>query len=80
VDQVVTQTDGFTGADLKLLLSSANQQLLLTRNNGEVEGNELWVGAVPAYSQFLQALQEVKPSVSAQEISEYMEWFERNKM
>ena len=77
--RVVSATEGFTGADMQRLITLANKTLLSTL---EAESSipigsdfdQLLQLSVPCAEHFQVALAQVKPSVTAQEMEEYLSW------
>lgn len=79
---VVSDTEGFTGADMQRLITLANKTLLNKLEEEQEEDtipdyssfDQLLQLSVPCNEHFQVALTQVKPSVTAQEMEEYHNW------
>ena len=77
---VVTDTEGFTGADMQRLITLANKTLLNSLEEEEYsfpDGSSfdhLLQLSVPCKEHFQVALTQVRPSVTVQEMEEYHSW------
>ena len=87
---LVERTDGFTGADVKLLYQKAKLKLKYTqRNDSESDSNndinidsnddvnsiDFICRIIPSYGMFSEVLKTMKASVLKEECDEYQEWF-----
>jgi len=65
MDEIITKTDGFTGADLRSLCNIAGQIAITKYKENTIQINQ---------DDFQKALLQMKCSVSAESIQKYQSW------
>lgn len=72
IDQLVNETDGYTGADLSSLILRANYSV--TSNSQDKEMKNLG-SFIPSLSIFIETVKECKPSNTKEEVDKYIKWY-----
>lgn len=76
IEELVKETNGYTGADLSALVLRANYILTYNNNNKSIGDDRFTLkNIIPSCLIFGEVIKEMKPSNTKEEIDKYIRWY-----